>query len=118
MNPDSTRNTCEAPEEEYKTTKRDEATRAYVDRWMRRIELTDECEQKLPKEILRSKIRPANETEWIRCSNPLCGKWRAVSPLVDAKTLKRRGVWYCVLNNWDPHQASCLAAQQFPEHHD
>lgn len=74
--------------------------------------------------------------EWIRCSNPTCGKWRAVARGVDIAALVRRmnkrrfGAnntllntssnashnnrvgWVCFMNTWDETVASCTAPQE------
>jgi hypothetical protein len=62
------------------------------------------------------------DNEWIQCSNPSCGKWRALSRNIDASHLLKRmnrgrvyggdGQWFCSMNSWDETTASCSAPQE------
>jgi hypothetical protein len=49
----------------------------------------------------------------VRCCNPACGKWRAVSKLVDPDMLfRKQQLWYCSMNATDETVASCSAPQE------
>ena len=124
MNPDPQRNSCAAPEEDYtapRSNPKDRGMREFVRRWVARLRAIDQAEARLAKAPAggrQTKKRPASEdsTEWwIRCCNPNCGKFRAVSNAVDARVLESRGEWYCVMNTWDEAVASCAAPQEIPE---
>lgn len=140
---DPTRANCEAPEEQYEKEE-DQATsqqKAYLRLWLKRMRSADRAEARLnigngrgAGASMMKKKKP--EIEWIRCSNPSCGKWRAISRNIDSNLLlsklhKNRhfgedefsgggswggaagggGVWYCSMNSWDETTASCAAPQ-------
>ena len=57
--------------------------------------------------------REFGDVDWIRCSNPTCGKWRACLRSMDARLLKEMcPVWYCWMNSWDDTKSSCSAPQE------
>ncbi|RYH02943.1 hypothetical protein EON65_47515 [archaeon] len=130
---DPSRANCDAPEEQYEKEE-DQATthqKAYLRLWLKRMRSADRAEARLnigngrgAGANMMKKKKP--EIEWIRCSNPSCGKWRAISRNIDSNLLlsklhKNRhfgedefgggGVWYCSMNSWDETTASCAAPQ-------
>eukprot|EP01031_Cornospumella_fuschlensis_P037178 gene37178-45124_t len=140
---DPSRANCDAPEEQYEKEE-DQATshqKAYLRLWLKRMRSADRAEARLNigngrggAANMMKKKKP--EIEWIRCCNPSCGKWRAISRNIDSSLLlsklhKNRhfgedefsgggswggavgggGVWYCSMNSWDETTASCAAPQ-------
>ena len=79
-----------------------------------------------PSAMTRGRKR-MGDVEWIKCSKPSCGKWRAISmrgleTTQMVKKLKRGGgkggwnttpsEWVCAMNSWDETKASCNAPQE------
>lgn len=128
---DKERNHCEAPEENF--DEEDLELKSFAKVWVKRLRNADRIESKLSNTaatIHKSKIAKVNsgkgqrgkvDVDWIQCSNPACGKWRAVSRGLDTKGLLARmergkfrddGEWFCSMNNWDETTASCAAPQE------
>eukprot|EP01035_Chromulina_nebulosa_P018960 gene18960-24770_t len=117
---DNTRNSCDAPEENYKQT--DGQLKSFVRLWVKRLRNGDRAESKLPPAALTRGRKRKLETEWIRCCNPSCGKWRAVLRSIDTQTMLRKlndnkwdtknALWFCSMNSWDETTASCAAPQE------
>eukprot|EP00934_Nitzschia_sp_Nitz4_P003776 Nitzschia sp. Nitz4//scaffold122_size67431//51560//53101//NITZ4_006093-RA/size67431-augustus-gene-0.53-mRNA-1//1//CDS//3329534427//3766//frame0 len=122
---DPERARCSAPEEEYDASTTPESaadarTRKHLRVWVRRLQSSEAYEARQPT-LTRGKKRAAATSskdpyEWIRCSNPSCGKWRAILRIMDAKAAvidrATYGEWYCVMNVWDEKMASCAAPQE------
>lgn len=119
---DSTRNNCDAPEENFKDHEEDEQLQAFFKLWLKKLKNADRAENCLPSSAVTRGRKRKLDTEWIQCSSPSCGKWRAVSRGIETSTLLRRmnkgrhfggeGVWYCSMNTWDDTTASCAAPQE------
>lgn len=118
---DPTRATCDAAEENYNKEEDVHAPqKAFLRNWVRRLKCADRAENRLTAST-RGKKRKT-DVEWIRCSNPSCGKWRALTRNIDSSILlsklhKNRqfnegAAWYCSMNSWDESFASCSAPQE------
>lgn len=61
-----------------------------------------------------TRVDPGQKFEWIRCSNPSCGKWRPVPTYMKSSAILEScdSKWFCVLNSWDEAIASCGAPQE------
>eukprot|EP00981_Chlorochromonas_danica_P001681 scaffold369_cov177-Ochromonas_danica.AAC.14 len=119
---DPARANCEAPEENY--NKEDDVhapQRQFLRVWIKRLRSSDRAEHRLATNTRVKKRK--SEVEWIRCSNPSCGKWRAISRNIDSNVLltkffknkhfaEQGGAWYCCMNSWDETMASCSAPQE------
>ena len=122
MNPDPAHNSCEIAEEDYSTPKpppsaMDVRLQGFLRGWVTRLKSIDTAEERILKNDTkgkRSRKRKADEIEWIQCCNPNCGKSRAVSPWLDARSITAKGQWFCVMNTWDEAVASCAAAEELP----
>lgn len=119
---DSVRNNCEAPEENFKDHEEDEQLQSFFKLWLKKLKNADRAENCLPSSAVTRGRKRKLDTEWIQCSSPSCGKWRAVSRGIETSILLRRmnkgrhfggqGVWYCSMNTWDDTTASCAAPQE------
>lgn len=137
---DPPRQNCDAPEEDYTTPaaplpaldmkiehgKNDEpedvvtadvATndlRKFCGLWSRRLRSMDLAESRLSAGARRHDDSEATEDfEWVRCCNPLCGKWRVVSKALNAELVwRKQQFWYCSMNATDETVASCSAPQE------
>ena len=130
MNTDAAHNTCEAEEEKYTDNAQ---LRAYSKIVVKRLKNVDRAEARLPPSAVTRGRKRSLDVEWIRCSNPNCGKWRAVGlrGLDTGVMLKRlnrsgrwpggggsgsgsgkRAEWYCTMNTWDESRASCVSPQE------
>lgn len=49
-----------------------------------------------------AKTKP-QQSQWVQCDNTYCRKWRKMNP--EAGPLPDK--WFCVMNTWNPHKASC-----------
>lgn len=121
---DSERNNCDAPEESYKLPSEEEhlQLKSFLKVWAKKLKCADRAESRLSSAgQTRGKKRKV-DSEWIRCSSPSCGKWRAVPRTIETATILKRlnkarhyggeGVWYCSMNSWDDTTASCAAPQE------
>lgn len=80
--------------------------------WVKRLRSADRYESKVPKSTV-NESRTFGEVDWIRCSNPSCGKWRACARSIDGKALRRKyPEWFCWMNSWDEAKSSCNAPQE------
>lgn len=97
--------------------------RTFLKVWAKKLRCADRAESKLPPSAVtrgRNK-RSRNEIEWIKCSNPSCGKWRQCLSTLDTSALLRKmnnnrwsnenSKWFCSMNSWDETVASCAAPQ-------
>lgn len=122
---DDERNHCDAPEEHYKLPEEEKHVplKAWCKLWTKRLKSADRAENRLSTSaVTRGNKKRRLDTEWIRCCNPSCGKWRAIARGIDSNTLLKRlykgrhqsaqGKWYCSMNNWDDTTASCAAPQE------
>lgn len=50
------------------------------------------------------------KTNWVRCEQKNCKKWRKVPHYIDVDKLPEK--WYCSMNTWNPDTASCDAAEE------
>jgi len=113
---------CSKPEESF-TVKELSAGAVKIRIWARRLKAADKYE----KTFSRSKgngnngaivnggsvDRDFGDVDWIRCSNPTCGKWRACLRTMDARLVKEANpTWYCWMNSWDDTRSSCSAPQE------
>lgn len=116
---------CDAPEEDYskEEEQHDMSLRAFLNLWVKRLKNADRGEARLGSTaaVNRNKKRPT-DCEWIQCSSPSCGKWRALSKGIESANLIKRlnknkrfggeGEWFCSMNSWDDTTASCTAPQE------
>lgn len=117
---DDLRNTCSAPEE----STNNEELRAITKLWLKRLKNGDRAEARLQNSAMTRGRKKRGESDWIKCSNPSCGKWRAVLRGIDVPNMlrklnknskwtksKKSAVWFCSMNTWDDSKASCGAPQ-------
>ena len=121
---DSNRNRCDIPEEVYEDIT-DQPLKSFFRLNVKRLRCSDNMEMRLPPSAVARGRKRKLDMDWIRCCNPKCGKWRAISTRgitatqilsklnkgrhwVDQKPL----LWYCSMNNWDETKASCSAPQE------
>lgn len=121
---DNTLNNCNAPEESYKLPQEEqhEQLKAFAKVWAKRLKCADRAETRLSSAALTRGKKRKVDAEWIKCSSPSCGKWRAVPRSIETATLLKRlnkgrfyggdGVWYCSMNSWDETTGSCAAPQE------
>ena len=92
---------------------KDQRLQSFLGGWVKRLHRIEELESRLPTNFsigTRGKKRALSELEWVQCSNPNCGKWRAVSRCLDSRVIsERHAEWFCVMNTWDEALASCDA---------
>jgi hypothetical protein len=121
---DPARMSCEAPEEEYtkEEEQQDLPLKSFFKIWVKRLKSGDRAEARLSSSAVTRNKKRKLDTEWIQCSNPSCGKWRAISKGIESANLikrlnknKRFGGdtnWFCSMNSWDDTTASCAAPQE------
>eukprot|EP01040_Poterioochromonas_malhamensis_P012145 gene12146-13282_t len=121
---DSDRNNCDAPEENYYTRDDEQQhvqVRSFLRLWVKKLKVADRAETRLANQSMTRGRKRKLDVEWIRCCNPHCGKWRAVSRGIETSSLLKRlnknkhfgeGLWYCSMNSWDETTASCAAPQE------
>ena len=113
---------CSKPEESF-TVKELSAGAVKIRIWARRLKAADKYEKTFSRfkgngnsgAIVNggSVDRDFGDVDWIRCSNPTCGKWRACLRTMDARLLKEANpTWYCWMNSWDDTRSSCSAPQE------
>jgi len=119
---DPSRANCAAEEEKY--VQDNAQLRSYFKIVVKRLKNVDRAETRLPPSAVTRGRKRALDVEWIRCSNPSCGKWRAIGlrGLDSGAMLKRlnRGnrwgskkmEWFCAMNMWDESRASCVSPQE------
>lgn len=118
---DPERANCEVPEENYNKEEDVNAPQKQLLRlWLKKLRCADRAENRLVQGARGKKKK--TEVEWIRCCNPACGKWRALTRNIDAAVLLSKmhknkhfyesEVWYCSMNSWDETTASCSAPQE------
>ena len=111
---------CNIPEQEYEAKRpasaRDKRLRSHLKQWVRRLQCADKAQERLPTSAAtRGRKRPPGEVEWVQCSAPNCGKWRALGRAMEGRSIvERHREWFCVLNTWDEALASCAAPQELP----
>ena len=115
---------CDAPEEAFR--QEDKEIRQFFKVWSKRLKNSDKAEQRLPPSAITRGRKRRLDIEWIQCTKPSCGKWRAISLRgLDTSTMLRklnrnpRGGWHtkevewcCSMNSWDETKASCSAPQE------
>lgn len=121
---DSERNSCDAPEESYKSASEEQhiPLKGFLKVWAKRLKCADRAENRLSSAGLTRGKKRKVDAEWIKCSSPSCGKWRALPRTIETATLLKRfnknrhyggdGTWYCSMNSWDETTASCAAPQE------
>lgn len=121
---DLTRNNCDAPEESYKMPLEEQHVplKAFLKVWTKKLKCADRAETRLSGNALTRNKKRKVDAEWIKCSSPTCGKWRAIPRTIEASAMLKRlnkgrfyggdGVWYCSMNSWDETTASCAAPQE------
>lgn len=116
---DPLRNSCDAPEESFKLV--DGQLKSFFKLWVKKLKSADRGESRFPGNASKTRKRPL-EVEWIKCCNPICGKWRAIHKGIPTNMMlkklnndrwgSKRAVWYCSMNTWDDTTASCSAPQE------
>lgn len=121
---DPVRMSCEAPEEEYakEEEQQDFPLKSFLKVWVKRLKSGDRAEARLATSAMTRNKKRRMDTEWIQCSNPSCGKWRAISKGIESANLIKRlnknkrfggdSNWFCSMNSWDDTTASCAAPQE------
>ena len=84
--------------------------------WVRRLQSTAQAltsHQQLGSTRTRQRTVAASSSDnpdfpytWVQCSNPSCGKWRALARGIELKEIlgengSTASQWYCVQNWWD-----------------
>jgi len=125
LNEDPLRNSCEDSEEDYEQV--DSNLKSFFKLWVKKLKNADRAESRLISSIGTRGVNKKKRTEvdWIKCSNPTCGKWRSVLRSIETTSMMQRlnGTrwgksksadmqWFCSMNTWDESQASCGAAQE------
>lgn len=107
---------CSDPEE---SVNKKELTQvgAKIRIWLRRLKSNDKYAKMYANNhgdgSRDSSMATRGVTDWIRCSNSKCGKWRACLRSMSAKVvLDRYPNWTCWMNSWDETRASCTAPQE------
>lgn len=116
---------CDAPEEDYskEEEQHDMQLKSFINLWVKRLKNADRGEARLGSTTInRNNKKRRIDCEWIQCSNPSCGKWRALTKGIESSNLikrlnknKRFGgerEWFCSMNSWDDTTASCSAPQE------
>jgi hypothetical protein len=115
---------CDAPEESYSREEdnQDLPLKGFLKLWLKKLKNADRAETRMATPAMTRARKRKADVEYIRCSNPSCGKWRAISRGIETQALlkklnknKRFGgesVWYCSMNSWDDTQASCAAPEE------
>ncbi|GMI44887.1 hypothetical protein TrCOL_g3152 [Triparma columacea] len=95
--------------------------------WVRRLQSTAQAltsHQQLGSTRTRQRTVAASSSDnpdfpytWVQCSNPSCGKWRALARGIELKEIlgengSTASQWYCVQNWWDEKLSSCAAPQE------
>jgi hypothetical protein len=124
LNPDAKRRSCNAAEENYKLPEDEQHAplKSFLKVWTKKLKCADRAENRLSKAALTRGKKRKVDAEWVQCSNPSCGKWRAVTRSIDVAALLRwlnkgkfyggEGKWFCSMNSWDETTASCSAPQE------
>ena len=110
--------TCNDPEQPYESQREDQdiKLRYFFRVWLKKLRCSDRAEARIIPSTLTRGRRRQIDSEWIRCCNPSCGKWRSTLRGMDAgDVLKRlnkkcwgaKTLWYCSMNSWDETLASC-----------
>jgi hypothetical protein len=114
---DLARADCSVPQEQYNAhpNARPPSDRARKIRVLvRRLKAMDRFEARPSNrsQFCVDRERYYGDVDWIRCSNPACGKWRAMLRSIDGQALRDKfPIWYCWMNSWDDARASCGAPQ-------
>lgn len=115
---------CDAPEEDYSKEEEqlDMPLKAFLNLWVKRLKNADRGEARLGSPPVNRNKKRRTDCEWIQCSNPSCGKWRALTKGIESANLIKRlnknkrfggeGEWFCSMNSWDDTTASCSAPQE------
>lgn len=121
---DPNRNSCDAAEESYgkEEDMKDLPLKSFFKLWVKKLKNADRAEAKMGAPAMTRNRKRKLDVEWIRCCNPSCGKWRAISRGIDTSAMlkklnknKRFGgepLWFCSMNAWDDPTASCAAPQE------
>ncbi len=121
---DPTKSFCDAVEESYKLPVEEEHVqlKSFLKVWTKKLKNADRAENCLSSSAVTRGRKRKLDSEWIQCSSPSCGKWRAVSRGIESASLLRRlnknrhfaseGEWFCSMNSWDDTTASCAAPQE------
>lgn len=121
---DPARMSCDVPEEEYSKEEEQQELplKSFLKIWVKRLKSADRAESRLSTAAVTRNKKRKLDAEWIQCSNPSCGKWRAISKGIESANLikrlnknKRFGGdtnWFCSMNSWDDTTASCAAPQE------
>lgn len=106
----------DAPDKQGRVSHRDAKLRPYFKYWVTRLNNMAETEKKLTRSRAgkNTRVDPDQKVEWIQCSDPSCGKWRAIPPYMTSSAILEGcdNKWFCVLNSWDEAIASCGAPQE------
>ena len=119
---DETTNYCSAPEESANAKVLTRGGKK-VKIWLRRLRSNDRYMKIYtnhyapdPTQLSMQNMQRQNGhgvNDWIRCTNPNCGKWRSCLRSVNARLiLSLYPDWTCWMNSWDETRASCTAPQE------
>jgi len=113
---DTSKNSCDAPEEDYEDVV-DGELRSFFKLWTKRLKNADRAEARFSSVAVTRGRKRKLECEWIQCCNPACGKWRPITARnLDSTALLRKlnkdrgwsnpkkGQWFCSMNSWDETQ--------------
>lgn len=124
---DPLHNSCDQDEEKYEEyVHPDKELKSFFKVWSKRIKVADKAETRLPPSAVTRGRKRRMDVDWIQCSNPVCGKWRAITVHgMDTHVMLRRlnrnprggwntkeTEWFCSMNSWDETTASCAAPQE------
>jgi hypothetical protein len=121
---DPDRMSCDAPEESYYKGDDEQQhvqLKSFLRLWVKKLKTADRAETRMSTPAMTRGRKRKLDVEWIRCCNPQCGKWRAVTRGIETANLLKRlnknkrfgeGQWFCAMNSWDETTASCGAPQE------
>lgn len=121
---DPDRNSCTAPEENYLQgeSEKDLPLKGFLRLWTKKLKNAERAESRLASPAMTRNRKRKLDVEYIKCCNPNCGKWRAISRGIESSFLLKRlnknrkfgeGIlWFCSMNSWDDTTASCAAPQE------
>ena len=113
---DENSKSCSAPEESVNKKELTQVAKK-IRIWLRRIKSGDKYAKMYASNhgdgTRDTSVSTRGVTDWIRCTNPQCGKWRACLRNMSSKVVKDRYPdWTCWMNSWDETRASCTAPQE------
>jgi hypothetical protein len=121
---DPDRAACDAPEESYYKGDDEQQhvqLKSFLRLWVKKLRTADRAENRMSAPAMTRGRKRKLDVEWIKCCNPQCGKWRAVTRGIETANLLKRlnknkkfgeALWFCTMNSWDETTASCAAPQE------